>query len=45
MLEERMPKRIVQGRPVGRRPKVRLKLRWLDSLEEDVRRLGVHRQR
>ena len=40
MTYERIPKGIFKSRPGGRRPKGRPKIRWLDSLEEDLRRLG-----
>ena len=41
MPEERLYKRYMLGRPEGRRPVGRPRLRWLDGVTRDLRQLGV----
>lgn len=41
MAEERMPKRIFQGKPGRRRSKGNLKIRYLDGVVEYFRRFGA----
>lgn len=43
MTEETIPERVFQGRAGRRGPKGRRKKKWLDSLKEDLRRLGFRR--
>jgi hypothetical protein len=42
--DNRVPNRILYGRPGGRRKKRRPRLRWLDDVE-DLREIGVRRWR
>jgi hypothetical protein len=41
----RVLKRMLYGRPGGRRKKGRPRLRWLDDVEEDLREIGMRRWR
>jgi hypothetical protein len=43
MNDERMVKRVFLGNPGGRRKPGRLRLRWLDCVEDDLKTLGVRR--
>jgi hypothetical protein len=43
MPETRIVKKVFLGKPDGRRRKGRPRKRWLDDLEEDLRKLGVKR--
>jgi hypothetical protein len=43
--DNRVPKRMLYGRPGGRRKKGRPRLRWLDEVEEDMREIGMRRWR
>jgi hypothetical protein len=43
MDDNKVPKRMLYGRPGGRRKKGRPWLRWLDDVEEDLRKMGVRR--
>jgi hypothetical protein len=43
MDDERMVKRVFLGNPGGRRKPRRLRLRWLDCVEDDLKTLGVRR--
>ncbi|KAJ4440160.1 hypothetical protein ANN_08298 [Periplaneta americana] len=45
MNDQRIPKKILNTKPEGRRNIGRQKLRWLDRVEEDLRTLGVRRWR
>jgi hypothetical protein len=40
-MEDRVPKRMLYGRPGGRKKKGIPRLRWLDDVEEDLRERGV----
>jgi hypothetical protein len=44
MEDNRVPKRMLYGKPGGRRKKGR-QLRWLDDVEEDLRETGVRTRR
>lgn len=41
MEETRPPKRLLEGKPDGRRSRGRPKLRWLDGVEHDLKNIGV----
>jgi hypothetical protein len=43
MGEERMPRKLLHGRIEGRRRRGGPRKRWLQSLEEDLRIMGVGR--
>jgi hypothetical protein len=43
--DERMVKRVFLGNPGGRRKPGRPMLRWMDCVEDDLKTLGVRRQR
>ena len=43
MEEGREPKRALDGRPGGRRGKGRSHSRWLDGVENDLRKIGSER--
>ena len=45
MNEPRSVKRISEGKLEGRRGRGRLRLRWIDNVEDDLRKLGVKRWR
>ncbi|KAJ4450543.1 hypothetical protein ANN_01970 [Periplaneta americana] len=45
MNDQRIPKKILNTKPEGRRNIGRQKLRWLDGVEDDLRTLGVRRWR
>jgi hypothetical protein len=45
MDDNKVPKRMLYGRPRGRRKKGRPLLRWLDDVEEDLRKMRVRRWR
>jgi hypothetical protein len=45
MEENRVPKRMLYGRPGGRRKKVRRRLGWLNDVEDDLRETGMRRWR
>ncbi|KAJ4446609.1 hypothetical protein ANN_13306 [Periplaneta americana] len=45
MNDQRIPKKILNTKPEGRRNIGRQKLRWLDGVEEDLRTLGARRWR
>lgn len=45
MDDSRIPKKILNSKPEGKRNVGRQKLRWLDGVEEDLRTLGVRRWR
>ncbi|KAJ4447080.1 hypothetical protein ANN_09069 [Periplaneta americana] len=45
MNDQRIPKKIINTKPEGRRNIGRQKLRWLDGVEDDLRTLGVRRWR
>ena len=39
--EERIPKRILEWKPIGRRIRGRPKKRWIEDIEEDIQTMGV----
>ena len=41
MDNNKIPKRVMRYKPEGRRIVVRPKLRWMDGVIEDLRKLGV----
>jgi hypothetical protein len=41
MPEERVVKKIFTGQPGGSRRKGRPRLRWVDDLEEDLKKIGI----
>ncbi|KAJ4439417.1 hypothetical protein ANN_07541 [Periplaneta americana] len=45
MNDQRIPKKILNTKPEGRRNIGRQKLRWLDGVEDDLRTVGVRRWR
>jgi hypothetical protein len=45
MDDERMVKRVFLGNPGGRRKPGRLRLRWLECVQDDLKTLGVRRWR
>ena len=45
MKETRCAKKIFEGKLEGRRGKGRLGLRWINDVEDDLRKLGVNRWR
>jgi hypothetical protein len=45
MAEDRVVKKVSKGKPGGRRLQGRLRKRWLDDVEEDLRKMGVRRWR
>ena len=45
MNETRSVKKIFEGKIEGRRGRGRRRLRWIDDVEDDLRRLGVKRWR
>jgi hypothetical protein len=45
MLSERVPKRMVYGKPGGSRRRGKPWLHWMDDVENDLRQMGVRRWR
>jgi hypothetical protein len=45
MAEDRVVKKVFKGKPGGRRLRGRPRKRWLDDVEEDLRKMGVRRWR
>jgi hypothetical protein len=43
--DTRVPKMIFDAKPEGRRGVVRLRLRWLNGVEADIKALGIKRSR
>ena len=39
--EDRTVREVIEGRPEGTRPLGRPRMRWLDNIKSDVRRLGL----
>ena len=37
----RMPRRILEWKPVGRRIRSRLRKRWTEDVEEDIQTMGI----
>ena len=45
MQSNRNPKRAMEEKPGGRRNRGRPRTRWLEDVEDDLRRIGVRRRR
>jgi hypothetical protein len=45
MAEDRAVKKVFKGKPGGRRLQGRPRKRWLDDVDEDLRKMGVRRWR
>jgi hypothetical protein len=41
MEDNAMPKRMLKGRPYSKRRKGRLRMRWLDDVESDLKKMKV----
>jgi hypothetical protein len=41
MDEKRIPKRILEWKPIGRRIRGRPRKRWIEDIEEDVQMMGI----
>ena len=41
----RMPRRILEWKPVGRRIRGRPRRRWIEDVEEDIQTMGIRRWR
>ena len=41
MDEKRIPKRIFEWKPIGRRIRGRPRKRWVEDIEEDIQTLGI----
>jgi hypothetical protein len=41
MDEKRIPKRVFEWKPTGRRIRGRLRKRWVEDTEEDIQTLGI----
>jgi hypothetical protein len=39
--KKRMPKRILEWKPVGRRNRERPRKRWIEDIEEDIQIMGI----
>ena len=42
--DKRRVKKVLKGKPGGGRKKGRIRLRWLDDIESDLRNMGVKRR-
>jgi hypothetical protein len=45
MEEQRDPKKALEGKPGGRRKRGKPQKRWIDNVEDDLRKMGVKRWR
>jgi hypothetical protein len=41
MGEKRIPKRVLEWKPTGRRSKGRPRKRWIEDIEEDIQLMGI----
>ena len=41
MDEKRIPKRVLEWKPTGRRIRERPRKRWVEDIEEDIQALGI----
>jgi hypothetical protein len=41
MDEKRIPNRVLQWKPIGRRIRGRPRKRWIEDIEEDIQRMGI----
>ena len=41
MDEKRTPKRVLEWKPIGRRIRGRPRKRWIEDVEEDIKRMGI----
>jgi len=41
MDEKRIPKRVLEWKPIGRRIRGRPRKRWVENIEEDIQALGI----
>ena len=41
MVEKRIPKRVLEWKPTGRRIRGRPRKRWVEDIEEDIQALGI----
>jgi hypothetical protein len=39
--EKRMPKRVLEWKPMGRRIRGRPRKRWIEDVEEDIQKMGI----
>jgi hypothetical protein len=45
MEEQRDPKKVLEGNPGGRRKRGKPRTRWIDNVEDDLRKMGIKRWR
>jgi hypothetical protein len=45
MEEKRIPKRVLECKPVGRRNRGRPRKRWIEDIEEDIQIMGIRKWR
>jgi hypothetical protein len=41
MEEKRIPKRVLEWKPMGRRNRVRPRKRWIEDIEKDIQIMGI----